>query len=62
MSKRPNSKKIAKEDTKVALQKATDAKVQKPELNTGVTMTQQTADPVYINPDKLGMQSQSINN
>jgi hypothetical protein len=57
MSKKPDSQKIAKEDTKVALQKATDQKM----LNPGKTATGQPADPVEVDPVKQGMQSQTIN-
>lgn len=56
MKNKPDSKKIAKEDTKVALQKATDIKAQQIQGN---TQTGQPADPVEINPVKQGVQSQT---
>lgn len=58
MSKIPDSKKIAKEDTKVALQKATDAKLDQIQ-KAGTTMTGQVADPLEINPVKQGSQTQT---
>lgn len=59
MSKIPDSKKIAKEDTKVALQKAADAKTQDQIQKAGTTMTGQVADPLTISPVKQGSQTQS---
>lgn len=50
------SKKLAQEATQVALQKATEKK-----LNPGKTATGQPAEDVIINPDKLGMQQQTVN-
>ena len=57
MSKKPDSKKIAKEDTKVALQKATDKKL----INPGKTQTGQPADPVVQNPEVPGIVGQTYN-
>ena len=57
MKKRPDSKKIAKEDTKVALQKATEKK----QLNPGKTQTGQPADPVVQNPVVPGVVGQTYN-
>ena len=57
MKKKPDSKKIAKDDTKVALHKATDKK----QLNPGKTQTGQPADPVVQNPETSGMQGQTYN-
>lgn len=50
------SKKLAQEATQVALQKATEKK-----LNPGKTVTGQPAEDIIVNPDKLGMQQQSVN-
>lgn len=57
MKNKPNSKKIAKEDTKVALQKATDQKM----LNPGKTQTGQPADSVVQNPEVSSLTGQSYN-
>lgn len=57
MKNRTDSKKIAKEDTKVALQKATFKK----QLNLGKTMTGQPADPVVQNPEVQGVIGQTYN-
>lgn len=56
MKKKPDSKKIAKEDTKVALQRAADKK-----LNPGKTQTGQPADPVVQNPEVPGVVGQTYN-
>lgn len=61
MSKIPDSKKIAKEDSKVALQKAADAKMKDETQKAGTTMTGQAADSLEIDPVKQGMQSQTYN-
>lgn len=53
------AKEIAKKDSKVALQKAAEIKLQNQQLNPGVTMTRQNADPIIIDPEKMGMQSQT---
>lgn len=50
------SKKLAQEATQVALQKATEKK-----LNPGKTSTGQPAEDVIINPDKLDMKNQTVN-
>jgi hypothetical protein len=57
MKKKPDSKKIAKEDTKVALKKAADKK----QLNPGKTQTGQPADPVVQNPVVPGVVGQTYN-
>ena len=57
MKKKPDSKKIAKEDTKAALKKAAIKK----QLNPGKTLTGQPADPVVQNPETSGMQGQTYN-
>jgi len=57
MKKKPDSKKIAKEDTKAALKKAADKK----QLNPGKTLTGQPADPVVQNPETSGIQGQTYN-
>lgn len=57
MKNKPNSKKIAKEDTRVALQKATQKKM----LNTGKTQTGQPADPVVQSPEVPGITGQTYN-
>ena len=57
MKKKPDSKKIAKEDTKVALQRATGMK----QLNPGKTQTGQPADPVVQNPVVPGIVGQTYN-
>jgi hypothetical protein len=54
------AKEIAKQDTKVALQKATDAK-QNPELNTGKTATGQVPNPIDLDPMKAGMEQSQTN-
>lgn len=50
------SKKLAQEATQIALQKATDKK-----LNPGKTATGQIPDAIELYPQKMGMQNQSIN-
>lgn len=57
MKKKPDSKKIAKEDTKVALKKAAENK----QLNPGKTQTGQQADPVVQNPEVPGVVGQTYN-
>lgn len=57
MKKKTDSKKIAKEDTKVALKKAADKK----QLNPGKTQTGQQADPVVQNPEVPGVVGQTYN-
>ena len=57
MKKRPDSKKIAKEDTKAALKRAADKK----QINPGKTQTGQPADPVVQNPEVPGVVGQTYN-
>ena len=49
-----SSKDLAQEATKDALQKVSDKK-----MLTGKTATGQPADQIVLDPDKLGMQSQT---
>ena len=51
------AKEIAKQDTKAALQKAAEKKMQNP----GKTATGQPADPVVQNPEVPGIIAQQYN-